>query len=119
MLPFMRCGCTATTRFSSAVILSSVFQRIFVKRCSNPHGYWRFLTRTTPRHPPNLGQTSPGLLPLQPGLLSVVVYSRPGNVGLASSAAALEEQLIDEALAAPAAMHDQIFEVFQPRQMPS
>ena len=41
---------------------------------------------------------------------------RPGSMGCPLSASR-EQQLVDEALAAPAAMHHQIFHVFQPVQM--
>src|SRR5271156_43521 len=98
--------------------LSSVFQLILVKRASGPHGYWRCHTQTTPGHPPNLAQTWPGLLPFKARLLAVVVIFKARQRGPGCVCRALEEQLVDEALAAPATMHDEIFEVFKPRQMP-
>ena len=68
--------------------LSSVFRLFSVKRASNPYGYWRFLTRTTPGHPPDLGRTWPGLLPLKAGLLSiVVVFEATDSLALAASSA--------------------------------
>jgi hypothetical protein len=90
----------------------------------HPHICWRFLARTTPGHPPNLGQTWPGLLTLGPGLLFVVSTAgeffdldQAGQHGLAAVALALEHQFIDEALAAPAVVDEEIFEFFEAMQM--
>ena len=81
--------------------------------------------RPPPDIPPTWGRLDRRLLPFRgPTVVSVVAAGRsfstsirPGSTALPSAPLAVEQQLVDEALAAPAVMHQQIFQLFQPVQM--
>ena len=90
----------------------------------SPRQYWRILHPHHPPTPPELGADLAPTSRLLPGLLFVVGAAgeffhidQAGQHGSAAVALALEHQFVDEALAAPAVMHQQIFEFFEAMQM--
>lgn len=86
--------------------------------------YWLRSTRATPAHPPNLGHTwhvQPGFLPTPVCIVLAAVklshLTQPRQKELARIGGPLKEELVNEALAALAAMDDEVFEFFELVQM--
>ena len=119
------CWATLRRRIFAHAGISAVF-RIRRDYPVSLRTHWRFFTPPTHRHRADLGPTwpvasrllTPDVFVSYRKVRSFSISIRPGRNGWLWSSAGSSNQLVNEALAAPAAMHDQIFEFLQPVQMP-